>query len=443
MPAATQFTPPPAGTPVRAFRFKLARLTALLVFALALPAIFASSDAAAQSSDATLSSLAVTGYEFDTPFDSSDTSDTFYIAVVPSDTETVTITLTTSDSGASYTAKYNFGDTTLDLASVPLRDLSSTTHTRIVITVTAADGMTTQGYQVGVNRTLPAGTTPAPPAPTNVRILSAGDDLFRLSWDKTAGGTDTNNFETCAVPNDLTGTFDDLCIAGRVIGQFAGSPGASLTVEDSTTIAVKNGITYRVAVRSSHTASGTKSAWVPSVPPTVTPTAPPAIVLTTDATTYTEGPSAKIVVTATATPAPTADLTVNVRVEGGGIARFFSASGDAAHNNTITISGGETTGTVDYTIHNDGHQEDDTDDQVMATVRDPDTAGAYTFDNSGAPTFMVSNDDQQSAAPSLTSVTAVAGGMTVVWDAPSDTGSRDIRNYSICLASGTTPFVSP
>ena len=61
--------------------------------------------------------------------------------------------------------------------------------------------------------------------------------------------------------------------------------------------------------------------------------------------------------------------------------------------NTITISANETTGMVTHPIHNDGHQEADTTDQVRATVRDPDAAGAYTYDNTNAPTFMVSNDD--------------------------------------------------
>ena len=169
-----------------------------------------------------------------------------------------------------------------------------------------------------------------------------------------------------------------------------------------------------------------------------TPTMPtadtPAIVLTTDTTTYAEAPSAKIVVTATATPAPTADLTVNVRVEGGGIARFFAASGDAAHNKIITITGGETTGTVDYNIHNDAIQEADTDDQVMALVREPVPAGAYSFSNSDAPTLMVTNDDQQSGSPVLTSVTAGDTEITVAWDAPSEIGSSALRNYSICIA---------
>ena len=162
------------------------------------------------------------------------------------------------------------------------------------------------------------------------------------------------------------------------------------------------------------------------------PTAP-NIVLTVDKTAYVEGTDDAIEITATATPAPSAELTVNVRVEGGGVGGFFSGSGDTAHNNTITINADTTTGTVDYNINNDSVQEADTTDQVMARVREPDTAGAYTFDNSGAPTFMVSNDDQQSAAPSITSATAGNGEITVVWSAPSDTGSSDLTNYAVCV----------
>ena len=161
---------------------------------------------------------------------------------------------------------------------------------------------------------------------------------------------------------------------------------------------------------------------------------PPVIVLTVDKDAYVEGTDTAIVVTATATPPPTADLDVNVRVEGGGIARFLPGSGDPAHNKTISITGGETTGTVDYNIQMDDVDEEDTDDQVMASVRDPDTAGAYTYDNNNAPTFMVSNEDHQPGSPTLTSVTVGDGAITVVWSAPSEIGSRDLRNYSVCIA---------
>ena len=185
---------------------------------------------------------------------------------------------------------------------------------------------------------------------------------------------------------------------------------------------------------------GFSSQWAdPDVPeltittPTEPTAATPKIALTVDKDTYTEGTDSVITVTATATPAPSADLTVNVRVEGGGIAGFFSGSGDVAHNNTITILSGETTGTVDYTIHNDGHQEDDTTAEVMASVREPVPAGAYSFDNTDAPTFMVSNDDQQPDSPTITSVAALDGSIALAWSAPSDTGSRDITNYAVCV----------
>ena len=201
---------------------------------------------------------------------------------------------------------------------------------------------------------------------------------------------------------------------------------------------------FRMRVLAFTPAPGISSQWatpdVPELtivtPTTVTPTAP-NIVLSTDKAAYEEGEN--IVVTATATPAPTADLTVNVRLEGGGIGGFFVLSNDANHNREITITGGETTGTVDFPTRNDTHEESDTNAADHATnapravVRDPDTAGAYTFDNTNPPTFAVTDNDLQGGSPSITSATAGDGEITVVWSAPTELGSTGaVQNFLVC-----------
>ncbi len=101
------------------------------------------------STDATLSELALSGFDFDTDFAPSEYR---YIAAVANDTTQATITATPADTDATYVVRLGGTDVdgdTLDLV---------TGRNVITVEVIAEDGETTSFYTVVVSRAKPAGT---------------------------------------------------------------------------------------------------------------------------------------------------------------------------------------------------------------------------------------------------------------------------------------------
>ena len=369
--------------------------------------------------------------------------------VLPYDTTDLYIEMTPRNEFAIVTDQHT-GNRIADPSGFSIPLVRSFLHSDFTMRVQPPGGPSAaKNFLVEFTRELPT----TPPLPPTNPTATPFDEGIEVTFDY-ASGTLPTAVRVCVV-DESDSTTDVLARCAQNNYRIYRSevfPSKTLRIAGfvgagSSNLTIANGTEYRLAVQSivqGQTLTSNdalqiqqQSAWVVTSPASVTPgevAMTPNIVLSVDKTAYVEGTDDAIEITATATPAPVAELTVNVRVEGGGVGRFFPTGGDARFNNTITIAAGETTGMVSHDIHNDGHQEADTSNQVRATVRDPDTADAYTYENADAPTFMVSNDDQQSAAPTLTSVTAGDTEITVVWSAPSDIGSRDLRNYSVCIA---------
>ena len=118
-----------------------------------------------------------------------------------------------------------------------------------------------------------------------------------------------------------------------------------------------------VGLRADHATDG-NTAWTrtgPVVPlPAITiALSEPLRAYDGDTPIYIEGIDDAITVTATAGTAPSDDLIVNVRIASNGFSRFVM-DGNNGFDKTITILAGETTGSVDYVIVDDGPGDADT-----------------------------------------------------------------------------------
>ena len=180
--------------------------------------------------------------------------------------------------------------------------------------------------------------------------------------------------------------------------------------------------------------------------PSYTPNPANLVTLTTDKDVYIEETDENITVTATLPTAREADLNVNIRVEGGGVGRFLTMSGDNAHNRVITITAGATSGTATYRIQTDNIVEDDTETNgVEVNLRAPDADGDYPVTNDKAPTITVRNDDKLPGAPNIVRVIPGPAKIDVIWDEPEDIGGGGIAgnartetaitSYRICIHS--------
>ncbi len=138
--------------------------------------------AAEPSSDATLSSLTLSGIDFGT-FDPTTTS---YRARVASETTETTVTPTVNHSSASYVIK--LGEVTDDDGVISLTDGSNV----ITVEVTAEDGETTQTYTVTVHRGAgPCVSEGAISDSTNTGLVSDCDALLAVK-DTLAGTASLN-----------------------------------------------------------------------------------------------------------------------------------------------------------------------------------------------------------------------------------------------------------
>ncbi len=130
---------------------------------------------------------------------------------------------------------------------------------------------------------------------------------------------------------------------------------------------------------------------------------PPALPVITIAggTGVTEGGDA--VFTVSASPAPTASLTVSLTVADDGTSDFLAQSDEGVR--TVTIAGGQTSATLTLTTQDDS--ADETDGSVTTTV----AGGAgYTVGTPSTGTAAVSDDDDP---PPATPVVSIAGGSAI------------------------------
>ena len=183
--------------------------------------------------------------------------------------------------------------------------------------------------------------------------------------------------------------------------------------------------------------------WVPVVtaleclegaPP---PPALPAIRIA-DGTGITEGGDA--VFTVSASPAPTASLTVSLTVADDGASDFLAPADEGAQ--TVTFAGGQSSATLTLTTEDDS--TDETDGSVSATVAD---GTGYTIGTPATGTVAVSDNDP---TPSTTPVISIAGGAGVteggdavftVSASPAPTASLTV---SLTVADdGTSDFLAP
>src|SRR5574344_1227307 len=193
--------------------------------------------AKAVSSDATLSSLGVTGYTLSPTFSSGVTN---YTLTVPNSVSSIDLTGTTTDSNASITG---LGTKTLSVGS-----------NAETVTVTAEDGTTTQTYTVTVTREA------GPTVSNDATLSSLGVTGYTLSPTFSSGVT---NY-TLTVPNsvssvDVTGTATSSSATVSGTGTKSLSVGSNtatvtVTAEDGTTKE-----TYTVTITREAGSSVTKS----------------------------------------------------------------------------------------------------------------------------------------------------------------------------------------
>ena len=132
------------------------------------------------SSDATLSSLTLSGVDFGT-FDPATTG---YAASVANDVAETTVTPTVNDDGAAYVIKLD-GDVDED-GTVALAEGENT----ISVVVTAEDGNTARTYTVTVTR---ASAEPTPSSPPDTPDTPTGERIVKgqvwLDWNDVEGAT--------------------------------------------------------------------------------------------------------------------------------------------------------------------------------------------------------------------------------------------------------------
>ena len=164
---------------------------------------------------------------------------------------------------------------------------------------------------------------------------------------------------------------------------------------------VSNGYSPMTATEAQTQADKGLPRWVPVVTAleclegTTPPPALPAISISAGAG-VTEGGDAVFAVSAS--PAPTASLTVSLTVADDGTSDFLAQSDEGTR--TVTIAGGQSSATLTLTTQDDG--TDEADGSVTATVTD---GTGYTVGTPSTGTVAVSDDD-----PAPTPVVGIAGG---------------------------------
>ena len=171
---------------------------------------------APSSTDATLSSLSLSGIDFSPPFSQ---GRYHYNASVAEDVTETTVTAMPDKPEASYVIKLN-GEVKDD-GFIPL----SVGISVITIAVTAEDGSTSQTYTVTVTRQEAIGELPTDNPPVNFRITSYGDTWCGIEFDvpRNRGITQYDVYEYKHDGNEfiLSDSIDDVPASGGSNNQWA------------------------------------------------------------------------------------------------------------------------------------------------------------------------------------------------------------------------------
>ena len=395
---------------------------------------------------------------------------------IPEEEITVEVTLTENGVGRFFTVGEQTKTVTWTAGSASAEVTANITHDHTAEEDTIGDGIlvalqTGTGYKVsdtnGEARITVANGDTRPGPPTNVMVFpGTNGGEIRVTWTNPTVDFEGNAFKTtrhgtidgyrvCAALTAADAMANMNCQGDSSLFNVPRTPTAMDNLETTTIGGYTEGaeLYISLAVRNDLTAGGRQSDFVlaDNNPVTVTETDnTPVITLSLNNSNagnneYTEGTDSVITVIARADPVPAADLTVNVRMERGGVHLFLP--NDAA-NSTITIPANMQSGTVEYIIDADVFADgtvnristnpaDHATDAPRVRILDGDD---YTYDatHANAPTFSVTDDDAQSSLPTITSVEAGDTRLVVNWTAPSDPGLRqgsteNVDNYFICV----------
>ena len=244
-----------------------------------------------------------------------------------------------------------------------LECLEGAPPTKPVITVAGGSGVTEGGDAV-----FTVSASPAPAENLTVSLMIADDGAS----DFLASGDEGKKTVTIA----------------------ANQASAELTVstQDDIVDEADGSVTATVQAASGYTPSGTNASASVSVSDDDDPPATPVVSISAGAD-VDEGGNA--VFTVSASPAPTANLTVSLTVADDGASDFL-ASGDEGKK-TVTIAANQAS--ADLTVPTQNDSVDEADGSVTATVQ---AASGYTpSDTNGSASVAVSDDDDPPATPEL------------------------------------------
>ena len=397
----------------------------------ALSSVFVVEDGTTLSSDATLSALTV---DDGTTVHTIDLATTPYTVDVGNAVEEVTLTATTTHTGASVSAVTLGGTAIADTDftdGITVPSLAEGDNV-IVVTVTAEDGSTTETYTVTVTV---AGTSTVPGAPTSLTATANGSTQIDLSWDAPAsdGGASITGYRIEVSPNGTSSWTDR-----------EANTGTTTTTYDHTGLSAGTTRHYRVsAINSVGTGAASN---VDDATTDAAATTAPAIVtdgveVTSTAAaddTYRLGETIKITVTF--------DNAVTVNASAVGPPRIQFRLDGAVNKWAEYSSGSGGTDLVFTYVVQSGDMDDDgirlpgnfirLRSGTITAAADNTVDAILAYDEPGVQTEHKVNGSTVPGAP--TGLTATASGSTQIdlsWTAPSSDGGSPITGYRIEVSS--------
>ena len=288
-----------------------------------------------------------------------------------------------------------------------LECLEGAPPTQPVITVAGGSGITEGGDAV-----FTVSASPAPAENLTVSLMIADDGAS----DFLASGDEGKKTVTIA----------------------ANQASAELTVstQDDIVDEADGSVTATVQAASGYTPSGTNASASVSVSDDDDPPATPVVSISAGAD-VDEGGNA--VFTVSASPAPTANLTVSLTVVDDGASDFL-ASGDEGKK-TVTIAANQAS--ADLTVPTQNDIVDEADGSVTATVQ---AASGYTpSDTNGSASVAVSDDDDLPATPelSLSAGSAVDEGGNATFTITADPAPQSDLTVTWAVAQSGTYLAAP
>ena len=326
---------------------------------------------------------------------------TFTVSATPSPTTALTVNLTVSQSGS-------FGAATgADTVTIPATGSATYTVSTTNDNTDEPDGSVTATLSTGTGYTV-SGTSNAAtvavsddddPLPATPVISIAASSGIAEGSDATFTVTANPAPSTALTVNltvSQTGSFGATTGADTVTIPTTGSATFTVSTTNDSTDEADGSVTASLSTGTGYTVSGTSNAATVAVsddddPPAVTPTISIAA-----GSSITEGANASF--TLTASPPPTAALTVNVTISQSGI--FGATTG----SRTVSIP---TSGSLTFTVSTTNDSTDESDGSVTATVT---TGSGYTVSsNNGVAIAAVSDNDPAPSGPPTVTVSDASG----------------------------------